>query len=52
MARGFIPEMTRSVHFMMQDHFNEAIKNFVAHEKANVINYIQAMQDRTPYRKS
>lgn len=51
-ARGFIPEMTRSAHFMMQDHFNEAIKNFIAHEKANVIHYIQAMQNRIPYRKS
>ncbi len=51
-ARGFIPEMTRSAHFMMQDHFNEAIKNFVAHEKANVIHYIHTMQDKIPYRKS
>ncbi len=51
-ARGFVPTLTRSAHFMMQDHFSEAIKNFVAHEKDNVINYIQTMQDRIPYRKS
>ncbi len=51
-ARGFVPTMTRSAHFMLQEHFSQALKNFIAHEKQHIINYMEQMNQHLPYRKT
>lgn len=51
-ARGFVPTLTRSAHFMQQDHFSAALKNFAAHEKANVLDYIEQLNQHVPYKKT
>ena len=51
MARGFVPTLTRSAHFMLQDHFKQAIEQFVAHEKNNVLHYIDDVMQHLPYKK-
>ena len=50
-ARGFIPTLTRSAHFMLQDHFKQAIEQFIVHEKTNVFHYIDDMMQHLPYKK-
>ncbi len=50
-ARGFVPTLTRSAHFMPQDHFKQAIEQFIAHEKTNVFHYIDEVMQHLPYKK-
>ena len=50
-SRGFIPTLTRSAHYLMQDHFKESIKHFIEHEKSNVTSYIDEVNHHTPYKK-
>jgi len=50
-ARGFIPTLTRSAHYLLQDHFKQSIKQFIAHEKSSVLEYIEAMNQHIPYKK-
>ncbi|MBE9526282.1 MAG: N-acetyltransferase [Proteobacteria bacterium] len=51
-SRGFIPTLTKSCHYLMQDHFKNSIDNFIEHEKRNVINYINETNKHLPYKKS
>ena len=50
-ARGFVPTLTRSAHFLMHDHFSQAIDRFVEHEKENVLHYINDVNQHLPYKK-
>ncbi len=50
-ARGFVPTLTRSAHFLMEDHFKQAIDHFVEHEKNNVLHYIKDVEQHLPYKK-
>jgi len=50
-ARGFVPTLTRSAHFLMHDHFAQAIERFVEHEKENVLHYINNVNQHLPYKK-
>jgi len=49
-ARGFIPILTRSAHYLMQDHFKQSIKHFIEQEKNNVMSYIEDVNKRIPYK--
>ncbi len=51
-ARGFVPTLTRSAHFLMQDHFKQAIERFVEHEKKNVLHYINDVNQHLPYKNA
>jgi predicted N-acyltransferase len=51
-ARGFIPTMTRSAHFMRHQQFQSAIEQFIAYEKNNIEAYMQAINQHLPYKKT
>ncbi len=51
-SRGFVPTLTRSAHYLMQSPFEQSIIHFVEHEKANVLHYIEDMNQHLPYKKS
>ncbi len=49
-SRGFVPTLTRSAHFLMKEHFQQSIAQFVEHEKAHVLNYIDDISQHLPYK--
>ena len=48
-ARGFVPTCTRSLHWMTESPFIEAIEQFVSREQAGVKRYINAVNAHSPY---
>jgi len=52
MARGFLPTLTQSSHWMTANPFQSSIEKFVAHEKAAIEKYIEELQARSPYKDS
>ena len=51
-ARGFVPTLTRSAHYMRHGHFKEAIAQFIEQEKLNVLSYIDETSKNLPYKNS
>jgi len=51
-ARGFIPVLTRSAHYLLNNQFDASIKHFIKHEKENVMNYIADINRHLPYKKN
>ncbi len=51
-ARGFLPTITRSSHWVAADDFRPAIARYCEHEKNNIEKYVQHMNDRLPYKKT
>jgi predicted N-acyltransferase len=49
-ARGFLPRLTSSRHWIGELGFREPIARYVAHEKEAVEEYIELMNGRSPYR--
>ncbi len=50
-SRGFIPTLTRSAHYLMENPFEQSIIKFVEYEKSNVLNYINEINQHLPYKK-
>jgi uncharacterized protein len=50
-ARGFLPEATRSFHWLAHPAFNRAVDEFLEREGAGVAAYVDELNDRTPFRK-
>jgi len=50
-ARGFLPESTRSFHWLAHPAFNRAIDQFLEQEGAHVAAYVDELNERTPFRK-
>lgn len=48
-ARGFIPTLTRSAHWLNQSPFDESIRAFIKHEKSAVKQYMSSL--KSPYKK-
>ncbi|TCJ85253.1 GNAT family N-acetyltransferase [Cocleimonas flava] len=48
-ARGFIPTLTRSSHWLNNSPFQESIENFVKHEQAGVKAYMNSL--KSPYQE-
>ena len=48
-ARGFIPTLTRSSHWLNDSPFQESIENFVKHEQAGVKAYMESL--KSPYQE-
>jgi predicted N-acyltransferase len=46
-ARGFIPTLTRSSHWLNNSPFQESIENYVKHEQAGVYEYMKSL--KSPY---
>ncbi len=47
-ARGFIPTLTRSAHWLNQSPFEESIRQFILHEQAAIEDYMQSL--KSPYK--
>ena len=50
-ARGFLPEATRSFHWLAHPAFNRAIDDYLAREGAGVAAYLDELDERTPFRR-
>lgn len=48
-ARGFIPTLTKSSHWLNNSPFQEAIEKFIEHEKSGVAHYMKALG--SPYKE-
>lgn len=49
-ARGFIPTLTRSSHWLNNSPFQDSIEKFVEHERSGVAHYMNALH--SPYKES
>ena len=50
-ARGFVPQVTRSAHWLRDDFLRAPIEQFIAHEKDAVLAYKQQLDETIPYKK-
>ncbi len=50
-ARGFLPERTRSFHWLAHPAFNRAVDDFLAREGAGISEYVDELNERSPYRR-
>jgi predicted N-acyltransferase len=50
-ARGFLPETTRSFHWLAHPAFNRAVDEFVDREGEGIAAYVDELNDRSPFRK-
>ena len=50
-ARGFVPVTTWSAHWLAQPQFFDAIGEYLEAEHRHVERYMEAVDERTPYRK-
>ena len=50
-ARGFLPMLTRSSHWIADNNFHHPISNFVAHERQAVEEYMTQLESANPYKR-
>ena len=51
-ARGFLPEPTRSFHWLAHPAFERAVDDYLAREGAHISAYIDELSERTPFRST
>ncbi|MBF0265902.1 MAG: N-acetyltransferase [Gammaproteobacteria bacterium] len=51
-ARGFVPTLTRSSHWLSAPYFQQAILQFTEHEKSAVKNYMDNLHQHLPYKSA
>ena len=51
-ARGFLPEVTRSFHWLAHPPFARAVDDFLAPEGAGLAQYAHELAERSPFRKA
>jgi predicted N-acyltransferase len=50
-ARGFLPEPTRSLHWLAHPAFNKAVDEFLDEEGEHISAYVGELNERTPFKK-
>lgn len=50
MARGFLPSVTTSAHWLAEPAFADAVQRFLDRESAGMDNYVDELHDRTPFK--
>jgi predicted N-acyltransferase len=50
-ARGFLPEATRSFHWLAHPAFNKAVDEYLEGEGARISGYVDELNERSPFRK-
>ena len=50
-ARGFLPEATRSLHWLAHPAFARAVDEYLERERGGVGEYIDELEERTPFRR-
>ena len=51
-ARGFLPEVTRSFHWLAHPAFARAVDEYLAREGAGICAYVDELNERTPFRRA
>jgi hypothetical protein len=51
-ARGFLPEVTRSFHWLAHPAFAKAVDDYLAREGAGLAAYVDELNERSPFRRS
>lgn len=51
LARGFLPTLVRSRHWIADPRFREALRDWCARERVDVAAYVQALQRHSPFRQ-
>jgi predicted N-acyltransferase len=51
-ARGFLPEATRSFHWLAHPAFTRAIDDFLAREGEGIASYVDELNERSPFRRA
>lgn len=49
-ARGFLPEPTRSFHWLAHPAFNRAVDEYLAREGTHIAAYLDELRDHSPFR--
>jgi len=52
LARGFLPVKCHSAHWLKHPEFARAVEEFLARETGGIENYVNELEDSSPYRKS
>jgi predicted N-acyltransferase len=52
MARGLLPVVTHSAHWLRDERFADAVADFLASEGAAVDAYVDELRERSPFRAS
>ncbi len=50
-ARGFLPEVTRSFHWLANPAFERAVDDYLAREGAGISAYVDELEERSPFRR-
>jgi uncharacterized protein len=50
MARGLLPVVTRSAHWLAHPQFAQAVHRFLEREKAGIEDYVDQLEERNPFR--
>ncbi|MEO5750039.1 MAG: GNAT family N-acetyltransferase [Usitatibacter sp.] len=50
-ARGFLPEATRSFHWLAHPAFNKAVDEYLGREGENISAYVDELNEHSPFRK-
>jgi len=51
LARGFLPEVTWSAHWLRHPQFADAVEKFLAREAAGVARHVDELAERRPFRR-
>ncbi len=51
-ARGFIPVLTKSNHFLTESFFQASIEQFIRHEQIAIVDYMEQLNKHLPYKKN
>ena len=51
MARGLLPVVTRSAHWLAHPQFAQAVHRFLDREKAGIEDYVDHLEERNPFRQ-
>jgi len=52
MARALMPVKTTSAHWLAQPEFADAVERFLAREGKGISNYLEHLEQRTPFRRA
>ena len=52
LARGFLPEVTRSAHWLAHPAFARAVEDYLAREGAAVAGYVDELESHSPYKNT
>lgn len=50
LARGFLPTVTRSAHWLARPEFSHAVAEFLQREEGAVAQYVDELNERSPFK--